>query len=193
MILSLAFSAAIEMNNALNSNPSTLEFVDALDRCGLEFHHSATTKGYVSRKKLRGYAEPYEGRFGVGIIIHRPRWNTTQYHTIDYYTFNFDENKLKLYGHIANIASDLVKKTPISGLTGAFPDFASAFAYVYAGMRANEISFESVCNDFFARCSETECDLGFKLCCRVQDVQLTECYMKAHRNSRFAKEENYLL
>ena len=151
MILSLTFSTANEMNKVLESCPSTLEFINALDRCQLEFHHSATARGYVSRKNPNGYAEPYEGRFGTGIIIHKPRWNTTNYHTIVYYTFSFEDrlNKLKLYGYIANIASDLVTKTPISKLTGAFPDFASAFAYVYAGMREHEISFESVCNDFF--------------------------------------------
>ena len=195
MILSLKFSTANEINEVLKNNPSTLEFINALDRCQLEFHHSATARGYVSRKDINGYAEPYEGRFGSGIIIHKPRWDTTNYHTIVYYTFNFGDNgnKLKLYGHIANIASELVTKTPISGLTGAFPDFASAFAYVYAGMRDNEISFESVCNDFLARCSETECELGFKLCCRVQDVQMTGCYLNAHRHSRFSAAEENLL
>lgn len=50
-----------------------------------KFHHSATARGYVSRKGIDRPAEEYHGRFGDGYIVRRPRFDTTQYHTVDYY------------------------------------------------------------------------------------------------------------
>ncbi len=49
------------------------------------YHHSATRRGYVSRKVLEPEAEPYSGRFGRGYIVRLPRWDTTQYVTVDYF------------------------------------------------------------------------------------------------------------
>lgn len=49
------------------------------------YHHSATRRGYVSRKVLDPEAEPYSGRFGRGYVVRLPRWDTTQYVTVDYY------------------------------------------------------------------------------------------------------------
>lgn len=191
-IISLTFDVANKINNVLDSNPTTLEFVNALNRFGLVFHHAATARGYSSRRHDNGVATPYEGRFGFGIIIHRPRYNTTQYHTIVYYVFERGmKNKIKLYDYIDNLATDLVRKTPVEYLTGAFANFALSFAYVYAGMLENEISFEDACTDFLARCSQKECDIAFKLCCIVQDVKMTECFMKAH--SKLHKRNDFEL
>ena len=49
-----------------------------------EYHHTAARRGYISRK-TEGYVEEYEGRYGKGYVIVRPRFDTTQYVYIDYY------------------------------------------------------------------------------------------------------------
>lgn len=49
-----------------------------------ELHHTATAKGYVSRKAVEEL-EVYNGRYGVGYKAHRPRFDTTNYHYVDYY------------------------------------------------------------------------------------------------------------
>ena len=47
-------------------------------------HHTATRRGYESRK-TDGIIKEYSGRFGNGYIIVRPRFDTTQYVTYEYY------------------------------------------------------------------------------------------------------------
>lgn len=47
-------------------------------------HHSASRRGYESRKG-NGHAEPYKGRFGEGYIWVSPRWDTTSYANVTYY------------------------------------------------------------------------------------------------------------
>lgn len=49
-----------------------------------KYHHTASAKGYVSRKS-DGIVKPYSGKFGTGYIVQRPRYDTTQYIYIDYY------------------------------------------------------------------------------------------------------------
>lgn len=46
--------------------------------------HEATARGYISRKS-DGRIEPYKGIYGEGYTVHIPRWDTTQYHTIQYW------------------------------------------------------------------------------------------------------------
>ena len=48
------------------------------------YHHTATAKGYMSRKVLEKLEE-YKGRYGIGYKVHRPRFDTTNYHYVDYY------------------------------------------------------------------------------------------------------------
>lgn len=48
-------------------------------------HHTATMRGYVSRKCHDGIKKPYDGKFGRGYIIVRPRWDTTRYCYVSYY------------------------------------------------------------------------------------------------------------
>ena len=50
----------------------------------MRLHHTASRRGYVSRR-TEGKVEQYEGRFGKGYIIVLPRWDTTQYVTLKYY------------------------------------------------------------------------------------------------------------
>lgn len=47
-------------------------------------HHTAAARGYVSRKK-EPVVEEYNGRFGRGYKVFRPRWDTSQYIWVDYY------------------------------------------------------------------------------------------------------------
>lgn len=48
-------------------------------------HHTAATRGYMSRKIDHFGPYPYSGKFGTGYTVERPRWDTTGYHYIDYY------------------------------------------------------------------------------------------------------------
>ena len=47
-------------------------------------HHTASRRGYESRK-TEGHVEEYNGKYGTGFIIVRPRRDTTRYVTIEYY------------------------------------------------------------------------------------------------------------
>ena len=58
---------------------------DMLGESPLKEHHTASARGYVSRKGT-GYAEAYRGRFGIGIVRHSPRMDSTSYHYKTYYT-----------------------------------------------------------------------------------------------------------
>ena len=66
----------------------TDELMDYIEK-HYERHHSSWHKEYVSRK-IKGYAEPYVGRFGRGIAIHEPSWASTTYSYIVYYTIPED-------------------------------------------------------------------------------------------------------
>ena len=52
---------------------------------GLIRHHTATMRGYVSRKVPAGQVREYSGRFGVGVAHVAPRWDTTRFVTVTYY------------------------------------------------------------------------------------------------------------
>lgn len=49
-----------------------------------KYHHTGTRRGYISRK-TDGIVKPYTGKFGIGYVVIRPRWDTTQYVYVDYY------------------------------------------------------------------------------------------------------------
>lgn len=50
-----------------------------------KFHHSATARGYVSRRGIDRIAEEYHGKYGDGFIVRRPRYDTTHYHEVTYF------------------------------------------------------------------------------------------------------------
>lgn len=54
-------------------------------RSTMKLHHTASRRGYESRK-TEGHVEEYKGRFGTGYIVVTPRFDTTQYVNIEYYT-----------------------------------------------------------------------------------------------------------
>lgn len=47
-------------------------------------HHTAAARGYISRKS-EGRLERYSGKFGDGYKLHLPRWDTSNYHYIQYW------------------------------------------------------------------------------------------------------------
>lgn len=56
------------------------------------YHHTATTRRYVSRRKENpeepgalGYYEEYSGRFGEGFAEYTPNHNSSQYSYITYW------------------------------------------------------------------------------------------------------------
>lgn len=52
---------------------------------GCKLHHVASRQGYTSRKDGTSKVEAYVGKFGVGYIVTRPRYDTTTYETIEYW------------------------------------------------------------------------------------------------------------
>lgn len=52
-------------------------------------HHSARCRGYVSRKNEDGIIENYhyKGRFGEGVTVKTPAWDSTRYCYREYYIF----------------------------------------------------------------------------------------------------------
>jgi len=52
------------------------------------FHHSALTRGYVSRKGIdqeEVYVQEYSGRFGEGVVYDAPNWESNRYCYRNYY------------------------------------------------------------------------------------------------------------
>lgn len=50
-----------------------------------ELHHTALTRGYVSKKEVNGIVEAYEGRFGKGYTVKRNNPDSTRYCIIEYW------------------------------------------------------------------------------------------------------------
>lgn len=57
---------------------------DELKRLGFRFDHRATERGYISRN-IEYKITPYVGRFGIGVKVILPRYDTTQYVNIEYH------------------------------------------------------------------------------------------------------------
>ena len=51
----------------------------------LKLHHISLARGYVSRKNVDGIIVPYNGKFGKGIKVSLPNFNSTRYHFVAYY------------------------------------------------------------------------------------------------------------
>ena len=74
-----------------------------LKELGFRFDHSASERGYISRKNEYKIV-PYIGRFGIGVKVIFPRSDTTQYVNIEYHILDF--GVLYLY----NREMDFVKR-----------------------------------------------------------------------------------
>ena len=62
----------------------TMNKYDELKELGFRFDHSASERGYISRKTDYKIV-PYIGRFGIGVKVIFPRTDTTQYVNIEYH------------------------------------------------------------------------------------------------------------
>ena len=71
--------------------------IEIIRNLGFEYHHTATERGYVSRK-VECVVKPYVGRFGIGVKVLIPRTDTTRYVYVLYYILNPSE--LMLYPEI---------------------------------------------------------------------------------------------
>ena len=76
-----------------------------LQNMGFRFDHSASERGYISRK-IEYKIVPYIGRFGIGVKVIFPRNDTTQYVNIEYHIM--DSGMLYLY----NKDMPFVKRIP---------------------------------------------------------------------------------
>jgi len=65
-----------------------------LKELGFRFDHAASERGYISRK-IEYKIVPYIGRFGIGVKVIFPRYDTTRYVNIEYHIL--DVGKLYLY------------------------------------------------------------------------------------------------
>ena len=72
----------------------TMNKYTELKEFGFRFDHSASERGYISRK-IDYKIVPYIGRFGIGVKVIFPRLDTTQYVNIEYHIL--DVGKLYLY------------------------------------------------------------------------------------------------
>lgn len=61
-----------------------------LKELGFRFDHSASERGYISRKNDYKMV-PYIGRFGIGVKVIFPRTDTTQYVSIEYHILDVGE------------------------------------------------------------------------------------------------------
>ena len=50
----------------------------------MKLHHTALARGYISRK-TDGVTVPYDVRFGKGIKILRPNWQSSRYVIVEYW------------------------------------------------------------------------------------------------------------
>lgn len=76
-----------------------------LKEWGFRFDHSASERGYISRK-IEYKIVPYIGRFGIGVKVIFPRQDTTQYVDIEYHILDFGVL------HLYNREMDFVKCIP---------------------------------------------------------------------------------
>ena len=76
-----------------------------LKELGFRFDHSASERGYISRK-IDYKMVPYIGRFGIGVKVIFPRSDTTQYVNIEYHILDVGEiylysREMKFVKHIS--------------------------------------------------------------------------------------------
>ena len=83
----------------------TMNKYDELKELGFRFDHSASERGYISRK-IEYKIAPYIGRFGIGVKVIFPRSDTTQYVNIEYHILDFGVL------HLYNREMDFVKSIP---------------------------------------------------------------------------------
>lgn len=48
-------------------------------------HHTATARGYISRKNPEGIATQYAGKYGKGFRVAKPNWDSTRFYIVEYW------------------------------------------------------------------------------------------------------------
>ena len=91
-----------------------------LKEFGFRFDHSASERGYISRK-IDCNIVPYIGRFGIGVKVIFPRCDTTQYVDIEYHIL--DIGTLYLY----NKDMSFVKRIPYNCFKNGKRSYKVAF------------------------------------------------------------------
>ena len=81
MYIPLNINTQTQINRLYGKMPC----VDELPALGYKLHHTALSRGYVSRKCSSGLVVPYSGKFGEGYVVFMPRFDTSRYCTIYYY------------------------------------------------------------------------------------------------------------
>lgn len=75
-----------------------------LENTGYKYCHTSTLSGYVSRKK-EFEVKPYVGRFGIGVKVLSPRYDSSRYVWCSYYILKCDPDILspeRLYVELKN-------------------------------------------------------------------------------------------
>lgn len=75
-----------------------------IERAGYKYSHTSTLSGYVSRKK-EFEVNPYVGRFGIGVKVLSPRYDSSRYIWCSYYILKCDPDILspeRLYVELKN-------------------------------------------------------------------------------------------
>ena len=62
-----------------------METIQDLKDKGYAHHHTAWTRGYISRMLEHGVPQPYKGRYGVGYTVGIPSYDSTRYYRVAYY------------------------------------------------------------------------------------------------------------
>ena len=75
-----------------------------LENTGYKYSHTSTLSGYVSRKK-EFEVKPYVGKFGIGVKVLTPRYDSSRYIWCSYYILKCNPNILspeRLYVEFKN-------------------------------------------------------------------------------------------
>lgn len=75
-----------------------------LESTGYKYSHTSTLSGYVSRKK-EFEVKPYVGRFGIGVKVLAPRYDSSRYIWCSYYILKCNPDILspeRLYVELKN-------------------------------------------------------------------------------------------
>lgn len=61
-----------------------MDYYELINNKEYKLHHRATRRGYISRRKPPK-VEEYSGKYGCGYIVRFPRYDSSRYHTVEYY------------------------------------------------------------------------------------------------------------
>lgn len=74
----------------------------------LKLHHTASYRGYVSRKS-DGEVYEYDGKFGKGFCIYKPRWDSSTYCYVEYWVETDEAKEQREAKELADLMAKLDK------------------------------------------------------------------------------------